>query len=156
MQTRYAHLSESCVQAGETVSKGQLIGYSGNSGDRTTGPHLHFEFLRITSGNGVARGTAQRTDPEPALMQGANPDILVNTEFSLGAPLASMHVNSRFGPRVDPINGGISFHSGLDLAANMRTPVYAAADGVVAFSGDNVSGYGTVIYINHGVNRIGR
>jgi murein DD-endopeptidase MepM/ murein hydrolase activator NlpD len=43
-QTRYAHLSDSLVQAGDRVSEGQVVGKSGNSG-RSTGPHLHFEML---------------------------------------------------------------------------------------------------------------
>jgi murein DD-endopeptidase MepM/ murein hydrolase activator NlpD len=43
-QTRYAHLSEPLVQAGESVTEGQVVGKSGNSG-RSTGPHLHFEML---------------------------------------------------------------------------------------------------------------
>lgn len=43
-QTRYAHLSQQFVQAGEVVTGGQVVGRSGNSG-RTTGPHLHFEML---------------------------------------------------------------------------------------------------------------
>lgn len=47
--TLYAHLSQQAIVAeGQSVSKGQVIGYSGNTG-RTTGPHLHFE-LRI---NGI-------------------------------------------------------------------------------------------------------
>lgn len=43
-QTRYAHLSQELVRAGDVVSEGQVLGKSGNSG-RSTGPHLHFEML---------------------------------------------------------------------------------------------------------------
>jgi murein DD-endopeptidase MepM/ murein hydrolase activator NlpD len=43
-QTRYAHLSQEMVRAGDVVSEGQVLGKSGNSG-RSTGPHLHFEML---------------------------------------------------------------------------------------------------------------
>lgn len=43
-QTRYAHLSQELVRAGDIVSEGQVLGKSGNSG-RSTGPHLHFEML---------------------------------------------------------------------------------------------------------------
>jgi len=43
-QTRYAHLSEPLVQAGDHVQAGQVVGRTGNSG-RSTGPHLHFEVL---------------------------------------------------------------------------------------------------------------
>lgn len=43
--TRYAHLSELSVKAGEVVADGQVIARSGASG-RATGPHLHFELLQ--------------------------------------------------------------------------------------------------------------
>ena len=39
----YAHLSTMLVKPGDTVRAGQLIGYTGNTGKATTGPHLYFE-----------------------------------------------------------------------------------------------------------------
>lgn len=40
--TRYGHLSGFAVADGQSVRKGQVIGYVGLSG-RSTGPHLHYE-----------------------------------------------------------------------------------------------------------------
>ena len=42
LETYYAHLSRLCVANGQTVTEGQLIGYSGETGN-CAGAHLHFE-----------------------------------------------------------------------------------------------------------------
>jgi hypothetical protein len=41
-QTLYGHMSKVASTCGQSVSKGQTIGYAGSTGN-STGPHLHFE-----------------------------------------------------------------------------------------------------------------
>ena len=47
-QTKYGHLDKILVKKGQWVKRGDLIGYSGNSG-KSTAPHLHYEVIK----NGV-------------------------------------------------------------------------------------------------------
>ena len=85
LETLYAHLSKLCVAQGETVYEGQLIGYSGDTGN-CYGAHLHFEVryknrrvhplnwldadfaaastaVRLGGYQSVARPAAEKTQP---------------------------------------------------------------------------------------------
>jgi murein DD-endopeptidase MepM/ murein hydrolase activator NlpD len=66
-------------------------------------------------------------------------------------PVASQEafISSPFGYRQDPITGRQSFHEGCDIVAPRGTPVIAAADGTVTFSGWH-EGLGRAVIIEHG------
>lgn len=58
-------------------------------------------------------------------------------------------IGSRFGYRIDPINGRTKMHAGLDIVASPGTLVRAPADGVVSFAGWDEQ-YGKLVSIDHG------
>jgi murein DD-endopeptidase MepM/ murein hydrolase activator NlpD len=66
-----------------------------------------------------------------------------------GYPVATSYIGSPFGSRVDPINGQIESHLGLDFDAEMGSDIKAVAAGVVVFAGDK-AGYGHVVEVDHG------
>ncbi len=58
-------------------------------------------------------------------------------------------ITGSFGERIDPFNGEGAFHSGVDISANVGSPVIAPADGLVTFA-DFEGGYGRAIMVDHG------
>ena len=57
----YAHLNRMDVSAGDKVKVGQVIGQTGNSGEQTTGAHLHVELKDAPNSN----ETDGTIDPTP-------------------------------------------------------------------------------------------
>jgi murein DD-endopeptidase MepM/ murein hydrolase activator NlpD len=57
----YAHLSSASKKAGDAVTKGEVIGLSGNTGN-SSGAHLHFERR-----SGARWSTSQDLDPATIL-----------------------------------------------------------------------------------------
>lgn len=57
-------------------------------------------------------------------------------------------ISSVFGMRIHPIKGEPLFHSGIDIAADSGTPIFAIQDGTVIFSGTK-GGYGNCIILDH-------
>ena len=73
-----------------------------------------------------------------------------NASGSFLWPVASyVYVSSRFGLRVHPITGEKKSHTGIDIASNQGTAVYASDGGSVTLAGWN-GGYGNCIMIDHG------
>jgi murein DD-endopeptidase MepM/ murein hydrolase activator NlpD len=58
-------------------------------------------------------------------------------------------VIGNFGYRADPFTGKTAFHAAIDLAASWGAPIYAPAEGVVAFAGVRGS-YGRVVELDLG------
>jgi murein DD-endopeptidase MepM/ murein hydrolase activator NlpD len=58
-------------------------------------------------------------------------------------------ITAGFGQRMDPFTGEGAFHTGIDIAAPVGTPIRAAADGILFHAGPD-SSYGNEALIDHG------
>ena len=65
------------------------------------------------------------------------------------------HTSSGFGWRDDPFRHTRRYHAGTDFRAPYGTPVLAAGPGTVVYAG-RMSGYGNVIFVDHGGGLITR
>lgn len=65
-----------------------------------------------------------------------------------GYPVSG-EITSHYGKRIDPFSGETSFHTGVDISCDSKTPVRATADGVVSHSGW-VGNSGNVVILEHG------
>jgi murein DD-endopeptidase MepM/ murein hydrolase activator NlpD len=103
----------------------------------------------IKKANGIS--TAYIPPGKEVFLPGAKPlpEIQYIKQKVFAWPIKANHrLTSGFGWRVHPITGNKAFHTGLDIGAAMRTPIHAAADGVVAFAGDGGS-YGNMVILRH-------
>lgn len=64
-------------------------------------------------------------------------------------PIVGTYNASSFGWRPDPITGQNALHEGVDFIADIGTPIYSAAGGVVVFAEMHPQ-YGNLIEIDHG------
>ena len=78
----------------------------------------------------------------------AQKDVYVSTPK--GYPVSNYRVTSTYGKRQDPMGEGVKFHSGVDLACDNGTPIFATADGIVSHSGWS-AGSGNVVVLEHGL-----
>ncbi|MCS6971691.1 MAG: M23 family metallopeptidase [Turneriella sp.] len=100
----------------------------------------HYRKLRLE-----LRQTAQATT---ILHQLLKERIGVEQALPYFWPLAGGHFTSFFGGRISPFGYGRDFHTGVDLASPIGTPIYAAADGRIVSCGYS-GGYGLSLKIAH-------
>lgn len=80
----------------------------------------------------------------PAAMAGAEPSRPAFITPTWG------RLSSRQGWRIDPLQPTMwAHHWGIDIAAEIGTPVLASAEGTVVFAGW-YAGYGRTLYVDHG------
>ena len=90
-----------------------------------------------------APGVPDRAAPAPTRPAPAPLPTLAGPAPAFAWPLEG-RVLSAFGPKP-----GGRYNDGVNLKANPGTPVRAAADGVVAYAGDAVAGFGNLVLIKH-------
>lgn len=66
-----------------------------------------------------------------------------------GSPIDAAYSSSSFGHRIDPFTGRMAMHEGLDFNAEIGTPIYAVASGIVTQAG-RVPDYGNIVKVDHG------
>jgi murein DD-endopeptidase MepM/ murein hydrolase activator NlpD len=75
--------------------------------------------------------------------------IMLGAERMLYPLVTPVDITSAFGWRTHPISGGTRFHSGIDFAASMGSPVLAVFGGQVISAGW-MGGYGNTVLMQHG------
>lgn len=96
---------------------------------------------------------SERETPEIIFLPGVNwsPGGRVRPAVSIlrGYPLPfAASVALGYGWLLHPLRGEVIFHGGVDLLADIGTPVLSVGDGIVAFA-DGREGYGNLVAINH-------
>ncbi len=131
----------------------------GDTLNRIAGRHK-ISSLSIASHNnlkGKSIRTGQKLFLPDASERSAGTTVSINRKKSAPAVIAGLRnfrwplrgrITSGFGNRTDPLYGERQFHCGIDISANVGTPVRAAATGRVIFSGWK-AGYGNCVILRH-------
>ncbi|MEK6190155.1 MAG: peptidoglycan DD-metalloendopeptidase family protein, partial [Carnobacterium alterfunditum] len=74
----------------------------------------------------------------------------IGFESGFISPMAVMNITSRYGFRINPVDGEAKLHAGIDFDCSLGTPIVAAMSGTVTRSAFMGHGWGNYIKIQHG------
>jgi murein DD-endopeptidase MepM/ murein hydrolase activator NlpD len=149
--TRRMEMVRQGILNGETADKGTAADTKKGPSSQNRMRDLVDVVLRRAFREEKAKDSEKGGKPQSEAAIKAEEDKWVAQGFkNMEVPLqAQFRISSQFGPRTHPINGSASNHSGMDLAADGGSAVYAPNDGTVVFSGwDDV--YGNKIIVDFG------
>lgn len=104
IQVSYMHLDTINVKVGDTLKAGQELGISGNTGTRTTGPHLHLSVKQVDSD-----GEKRDIDPvsylaDIAVKGGIQQQVMYNGENLLNKYVTEQQRTEVLGQDVEPVS----------------------------------------------------
>ena len=132
---------------GVTVEEIERLNEIGDPRALAIGTELKLPYRgQSLTGTGVERASLRSTPGElPAPARGGTPTVSIAAAAryigKLPLPVRGARLTSKFGSR------WLSFHEGLDLAADEGTPIYATHAGEVVYSGRRLNGYGNTVVI---------
>lgn len=104
----------------------------------------------------IKESTKHSGGPFTPLAEDSYNDLIFKLDYSLniiksvplGTPVLGT-ITSLYGRRVDPINGKVAFHSGIDISKKIGAEIITTADGKVLEKG-YAKGNGNYVVIGHG------
>jgi len=97
----------------------------------------------------IAKGVSNRQDYMDVIQSELMAAQVRRALLPQNTPVMEGFVGSGYGMRSDPFNGQLAMHAGVDFAAPIGTPIFAAAGGVVS-SAEQHPVYGNAVTIDHG------
>lgn len=114
-----------------------------DNGRSMTLDELNSEMARIS------KGVSNRQDYMDVIQSELMAAQVRRALLPQNTPVTEGFVGSGYGMRSDPFNGQLAMHAGVDFAAPMGTPIFAAAGGVVV-SAELHPVFGNAVTIDHG------
>ena len=135
-ETLYGHMSKIAVRQGQKISRGDLVGFVGNTGNaRTIAPHLHFGIYGFTDG---------ATDPLPFIRLGRGParqSLLSHARLGDSARVSSTRTVVRLAPHSDaailrelPKSSALIIIGGTEAWLRVELP-----DGLTGYTAGNMT-----------------